>query len=85
MPEFLSSLPLSGMDGTMRRRFKNDTLTGKVRAKTGTLDGVSALAGYLLGRKGKRYVIVMIQNYPRLRKRFALAVQERFLRWLYRQ
>lgn len=85
MPEFLSSLPLSGMDGTMHRRFRNDTLAGRVRAKTGTLDGVNALAGYLSGREDKTYVVVMMQNHSRLRKRSAIGLQDGLLRWLYQQ
>ena len=82
MPEFLSSLPLSGMEGTMRKRFRNDPLAGKIRAKTGTLDGVSALAGYLTAHNGKTYVVVIIENHPRLRKRAAIKVQDRLLQWL---
>jgi D-alanyl-D-alanine carboxypeptidase/D-alanyl-D-alanine-endopeptidase (penicillin-binding protein 4) len=50
-PEFLSALPIPGVDGTMKNRLKNDD--GKwVRAKTGYLDGVVGLAGYI-GRKNK--------------------------------
>jgi D-alanyl-D-alanine carboxypeptidase/D-alanyl-D-alanine-endopeptidase (penicillin-binding protein 4) len=82
MPELLSSMPLSGLDGTMQKRFKNGPLTGKIRAKTGTLDGVSALAGYLSARKGKTYAVVIIQNHPRLRKQSAKKVQDRLLKWL---
>ena len=82
MPEFLSSLPLSGMEGTMRERFRNGPLSGKIRAKTGTLDGVSALAGYLSASRGKTYVVVIMQNHPRLRKRAAQKVQDRLLKWL---
>lgn len=48
-PEFLSGLPIAGMDGTLKNRLKNDNFT-LVRAKTGYLDGVVGLAGYI-GRK----------------------------------
>lgn len=54
-PEFLSGLPIAGVDGTMKNRLKNDnSLT--VRAKTGYLDGVVGLAGYI-GRKDKSPLI----------------------------
>ncbi len=45
-PEFLSSLAVGGIDGTIRSRFYGDAV-GLVRAKTGTLNGVSALSGYV--------------------------------------
>jgi serine-type D-Ala-D-Ala carboxypeptidase/endopeptidase (penicillin-binding protein 4) len=45
--QFYSSLPTSGIDGTLRNRFLNTPLVGRVHAKTGTLTGVRALSGYL--------------------------------------
>lgn len=48
--EFLSALPLAGIDGTLKSRMKNPQATGWVRAKTGLLNGVVGLAGYA-GRK----------------------------------
>ena len=44
---FIASLPVSGQDGTLTGRLKGETVRGHVRAKTGTLDHVSALSGYL--------------------------------------
>ena len=49
-PEFLSGLPIAGIDGTMKNRLKSED--NLVRAKTGYLDGVVGLAGYI-GRKDK--------------------------------
>jgi serine-type D-Ala-D-Ala carboxypeptidase/endopeptidase (penicillin-binding protein 4) len=46
-PEFLSSLAIAGIDGTIRNRFLGTEAVGLVRAKTGTLSGVSALSGYV--------------------------------------
>ncbi|MGE3760079.1 MAG: D-alanyl-D-alanine carboxypeptidase/D-alanyl-D-alanine-endopeptidase [Pseudobdellovibrionaceae bacterium] len=48
--EFLTALPLAGIDGTLKSRMKNPQSTGWVRAKTGLLNGVVGLAGYA-GRK----------------------------------
>jgi D-alanyl-D-alanine carboxypeptidase/D-alanyl-D-alanine-endopeptidase (penicillin-binding protein 4) len=54
-PEFLSGLPIAGLDGTMKNRLKGDKFT-LVRAKTGYLDGVVGLGGYI-GRKDKSPLI----------------------------
>lgn len=44
---FRESLPLAGESGTLRRRFRNTVAQGRLRAKTGTLQGTTALSGYL--------------------------------------
>jgi serine-type D-Ala-D-Ala carboxypeptidase/endopeptidase (penicillin-binding protein 4) len=60
MSELMSSLPISGVDGTLRR------IKGNVSAhlKTGSLSNVVARAGYVLGDSGKRYVVVALINHP---------------------
>ncbi len=65
MPEFISSLAISGVDGTVRRRLRNDEVKGMAHLKTGTLRNVRALAGYVLGASGKRYILVSIVNDER--------------------
>jgi D-alanyl-D-alanine carboxypeptidase/D-alanyl-D-alanine-endopeptidase (penicillin-binding protein 4) len=63
-PEFLASLPLAGVDGTLRSRMR--TLpAGAVRLKTGHIDGVSGVAGYVTAGSGKTYVLVCLVNHPR--------------------
>jgi len=64
MPEFLSSLSIAGVDGTMRRRLKGEETAGMAHLKTGSLRDVRAVAGYVLGASGKRYVMVSIVNDP---------------------
>jgi D-alanyl-D-alanine carboxypeptidase/D-alanyl-D-alanine-endopeptidase (penicillin-binding protein 4) len=61
MPEFIASLPVAGMDGTMKKR---NAASGSAYVKTGLLDGVRALAGYVLSDSGRRYVVVAIVNHP---------------------
>ena len=63
-PEFLASLPLAGVDGTLRSRMKSAP-AGAVRLKTGHIDGVSAVAGYVTTADGKTYVLVSMVNHPR--------------------
>lgn len=63
-PEFMSSLPISGVDGTLKSRMKQ-TMKAKVRAKTGYLSGVVGLAGYMETRSGGEPItFVMIYNGP---------------------
>src|SRR5262249_51235873 len=50
MPELISSMPIVGADGTMRRRLKNDGVSGQAHIKTGLLSDVRAMAGYVLDR-----------------------------------
>jgi D-alanyl-D-alanine carboxypeptidase/D-alanyl-D-alanine-endopeptidase (penicillin-binding protein 4) len=62
MPEFMSSLAIAGVDGTVRLRLRSDDTRGMAHLKTGTLANVRAMAGYVLGASGKRYVVVSIVN-----------------------
>ncbi|MBI4988372.1 MAG: D-alanyl-D-alanine carboxypeptidase/D-alanyl-D-alanine-endopeptidase [Rhodocyclales bacterium] len=64
MPEFIASLPLAGIDGTMKKRLNGNGVAGQAHVKTGYLDGVRALAGYVLDRRGRRVVVVFLANHP---------------------
>jgi D-alanyl-D-alanine carboxypeptidase/D-alanyl-D-alanine-endopeptidase (penicillin-binding protein 4) len=83
MPEYMSSLSLSGLDGTLSRRFRGSALTGKAHIKTGSLDHVSAFAGYFQARSGNRYIVVTLQNHTDIHRGPGEEVQEALLRWLY--
>ena len=61
MPELMSSLPITGVDGTLRR--SKAATQGSAHLKTGSLRDVTALAGYVHGTSGKRYVLVAIANH----------------------
>lgn len=60
---FVSSLPVGGIDGTLSGRFRAGTARGNVRAKTGTLSGASALAGYVRNRRGNELIFVLMANH----------------------
>ncbi|MGQ5522055.1 D-alanyl-D-alanine carboxypeptidase/D-alanyl-D-alanine endopeptidase [Chitinimonas sp. PSY-7] len=64
--EFVASLPIVGMDGTMRNRLVGTPLVGTARIKTGTLNDVKAVAGYVRDVKGRNWVVVGILNHPRV-------------------
>lgn len=64
MPELMASLPVSGMDGTLRRSAMGE---GLAHLKTGSLRDVQALAGYVHRPDGQRLVLVAIVNHPNAR------------------
>jgi D-alanyl-D-alanine carboxypeptidase/D-alanyl-D-alanine-endopeptidase (penicillin-binding protein 4) len=59
---FYRSLPLAGKAGTLHKRMRGTPASGNCRAKTGTLSGVSALAGYCKSRGGKRIAFALLMN-----------------------
>lgn len=63
-PVILDSLPISGVDGTLKKRMKNSIAEGSVRAKTGYLDGVVTLAGYAGHSNGQVYIFSFLYNGP---------------------
>jgi serine-type D-Ala-D-Ala carboxypeptidase/endopeptidase (penicillin-binding protein 4) len=63
-PVFYNSLPIAGVDGTLVRRMTTFPAASNLRAKTGNLNGVSCLSGYVLSRDGEMLVFsIMIQNF----------------------
>ena len=67
MPEFIASLPLAGVDGTLRKRLNGSAAGGRAHLKTGYLEGVRAVAGYLLDQGGRRWIVVCLINDPKAR------------------
>ena len=85
MPEFMASLALPGVDGTLVNRFRKEDLRGRSHFKTGTLTGVSSIAGYMLNRKGKRLVVVIQHNGKKVGAGRSRKVQDAILRWSFEQ
>jgi len=85
MAEFVASMPLSGMDGTMRNRFRGSSLAGRMHLKTGRLDHVYAIAGYVQARSGTRYVVVAFHNDTDVHRGPGGELQDALLRWVYQQ
>jgi D-alanyl-D-alanine carboxypeptidase/D-alanyl-D-alanine-endopeptidase (penicillin-binding protein 4) len=61
MPELVASLPIAGLDGTLRRGRRN---AGLAHLKTGSLRDVAGVAGYVHAASGRRYLLVAIANHP---------------------
>jgi D-alanyl-D-alanine carboxypeptidase/D-alanyl-D-alanine-endopeptidase (penicillin-binding protein 4) len=59
MPDLMASLPVSGVDGTLRRA---QPVNGRAYLKTGSLRDVAGIGGYVMGASGRRYVVVAIVN-----------------------
>ncbi|WP_179958365.1 D-alanyl-D-alanine carboxypeptidase/D-alanyl-D-alanine endopeptidase [Chitinimonas arctica] len=78
-PEYAASLPIVGLDGTMRKRLPNSSLAGSARIKTGTLDDVKAVAGYVRDSAGRDWVVVGLINHPRAE--YGQAALDALLEW----
>ncbi len=81
MPEFISSLPLVGEDGTMKKRLNGEPIAGQAHIKTGLLNDARSVAGYVLDRNGAWQIAVMIVNHPRAPE--AQAALDALLDWVY--
>lgn len=85
MPEFMASLSLPGVDGTLVNRFRKEDLRGRSHLKTGTLNFVTAISGYMLNRIGKRLVIVIQHNGKKTGGGRGEKIQNALLRWSFEQ
>jgi D-alanyl-D-alanine carboxypeptidase/D-alanyl-D-alanine-endopeptidase (penicillin-binding protein 4) len=79
-PEFLTSLAIGGIDGTIRNRFTSSDSIGRVRAKTGTLSGVSALSGYAGETGGVLVFSILVENFTHRRLDEVRQAQVRLVR-----
>ena len=75
-------MPISAVDGTMKRRYPGD-MAGRLHLKTGRLDEVSAVAGIMMSRSGRRYAVVVIQNDPKAHRGVGEDLQDVILRWVF--
>jgi D-alanyl-D-alanine carboxypeptidase/D-alanyl-D-alanine-endopeptidase (penicillin-binding protein 4) len=67
------SLTIGGVDGTLASRFKGTAAAGNIRGKTGTIDQVSALAGYMTTAGGEPIVLsIVVNGVPESRQRTSL-------------
>ena len=71
---FFESLPVAGMDGTLAERFGRTSAKGRIAAKTGTLEHVNALSGYMNLRSGERLAFSILGNSHLLKSGEAVRV-----------
>ena len=81
MPEFIASMPVVAADGTMRRRLRGESVAGQAHIKSGLLAEVRSMAGYVLDRRGRRMIVLMLVNHPAAHQ--AQEAMDALLRWVY--
>ncbi|MFA7316126.1 MAG: D-alanyl-D-alanine carboxypeptidase/D-alanyl-D-alanine-endopeptidase [Sulfuricella sp.] len=79
--EFESSLPIVAVDGTMKKRLQDHAVAGHAHIKTGSLEGVRSVAGYVFDAKGRRMAVVAMVNHPRAGA--ARPALDALLQWVY--
>ena len=62
--EFEASLPIVGVDGTLKNRLSDSKTANHAHLKTGSLQGVQAIAGYVHSTKNKQWILVFLINHP---------------------
>ena len=78
--ELEASLQILGMDGTVKKRFRDSDIAGHAHLKTGTLEGVKSVAGYVHAKSGKQWIVVFIINHPNAKH--GQAAQDALIEWL---
>lgn len=78
---WMETLSIAGVDGTIKRRFRNTVVKKRAWMKTGTLRRVKNIGGYVKNRAGKRYTVVILVNSQKARYR-AAKLQDKIITWL---
>ena len=81
--EFEASLPILGVDGSVKKRLRESAAASHAHLKTGTLEGVKTLAGYVRSQGGKEWVVVFLINHPNAK--YGQAAQDALIEWGQRQ
>ena len=79
--EFESSLPIVAVDGTMKKRVSLGAISGHAHIKSGSLNEVRAIAGYIYDAQGRRMIIVCLINHANAE--FGRAAQDALMEWVY--
>lgn len=80
--EYATSLAVAATDGTLERRMLQANAAGRALLKTGSLEGVRALAGYVIDANGVRWILVAFVNHPNASR--SVAALDYLAEWVYR-
>lgn len=83
-PEFVASLSINGVDGTMRKRLTQPNIQGNLRIKTGSINEVDNVAGYVTASSGRQYAVTIFLNDRRVTNYRGNKIQDTILLWLYK-
>ncbi len=83
MPELMASLSILAQDGTVKKRLNESQSSGRAHLKTGSLDGVSAIAGYEIDVNSHRHVLVMLVNHANAAA--SKNAQDALIEWVHQQ
>ena len=78
--EFTASLPILGVDGSVKKRLKGAAAASHAHLKTGTLEGVKTIAGYVRSQSGKEWIMVFLINHPNSKS--GGAAQDALIEWV---
>jgi D-alanyl-D-alanine carboxypeptidase/D-alanyl-D-alanine-endopeptidase (penicillin-binding protein 4) len=81
MPEFISSLPNIGIDGTLKNRGKKLSVAKRAYLKTGSIQSVSTIAGYIFDKNNDVKVFVFMANDPKANE--SSKIQDDLIEWTY--
>lgn len=81
--ELTASLPILGVDGSVKKRLKGSPAASHAHLKTGTLEGVKTIAGYVKAASGKEWIIVFMINHPNAKQ--GGSAQDALIEWVQRQ
>lgn len=80
--ELQASLPILGVDGSVRSRLRESPAASHAHLKTGTLDGVKTIAGYVRSENGKEWIVVFFINHPYAKR--GQEAQDALIEWVRR-
>jgi len=78
--ELQASLPILGVDGTVKKRLRDSPAASHAHLKTGSLEGVKALAGYVKSKSGQEWIVVFFINHPYARR--GQDAQDALIEWV---
>lgn len=81
--ELTASLPILGVDGSVKKRLKGTAAASHAHLKTGTLEGVKTIAGYVRSKSGKEWIMVFLINHQNAK--LGAAAQDALIEWLQKQ